>query len=503
MDDVSVSESVRTPAWAGRLQTVCLCALALVSVGCYAPIHSPGIEARALPELYRWPLRTSASPLNYSHLVRPTPEAYLLGSGDKLTLIAPDLIAQGNSEPLAIEVLDDGDIYVPRLGRVSVDGLSVAEAQARINEALSNGLLQDPQVTLRLTEKGVVNVLVLGAVQNPGVHPLPRFQNDVAHALAASQGFSEEAGGVIEIHRRITEAFCDCEADDIAEPSGPVPPAVPRTTTSAVTPGHQFHQLSTIETASHVVPASAPLPAADWNGNSEFQNSMPLVGPSARPADMYRLPAPQTASGSEILSSVDGGRAVDSVFDRSLPARTVSANVNESCGAECITVAESPIVRIPLRGDNAVINPDDVILNHGDVIVIPRKKDQVFYVVGPLSQQNRLRFSLGDRDRQIGNGLLLPDDREIDVVTAVAMAGYIDPVESPTTVTVHRTRPGMRPLLIRVDLIAARSDARETVMVQPGDIIYLNPDPWWYGRRTMDRVIERALGTAIGRWLTN
>ena len=70
------------------------------------------------------------------------------------------------------------------------------------------------------------------------------------------------------------------------------------------------------------------------------------------------------------------------------------------------------------------------------------------------------------------------------------MAGYIDPIDSPTTVTVHRVAPNGQPLLIYVDLIQARYDARETVLVAPGDIIYLNPDgPWWF-RRTFDRVVD-------------
>ena len=147
-------------------------------------------------------------------------------------------------------------------------------------------------------------------------------------------------------------------------------------------------------------------------------------------------------------------------------------------------------------------NPADVVLNAADVVIVPRRSDKVFYVVGPLSPQSRVRFSVGDRDREIGSGLLLPEDREVDVVTAVAMAGYIDPIESPTTVTVHRTGQNGMPMLIRVDLIAARTDPSETILVQSGDIIYLNPDPWWYFRRMSDRIIDRALGTAAGRWLT-
>ncbi len=181
---------------------------------------------------------------------------------------------------------------------------------------------------------------------------------------------------------------------------------------------------------------------------------------------------------------------------------SLTALTRESIPCEVVSQAES-IVRIPLRGENGITKPCDVILNSGDVIVIPSRTDKVFFVVGPLSDRNSLRFSVNDRDREIGSGLLLPDDREIDVVTAVAMAGYIDPIESPTTVTVHRVLPDRSPLLIRVDLIAARSDPQENVMVQAGDIIYLNPDGWWYGRRMMDRIIDRALGTAAGRWLSN
>lgn len=162
-----------------------------------------------------------------------------------------------------------------------------------------------------------------------------------------------------------------------------------------------------------------------------------------------------------------------------------------------------PVVKIPLHDHGTYINPDDVVLHSGDVVVVPPGADKVFYVVGPLSEQNRIRFSVGDKDREIGSGFLLPHDREVDAVTAVAMAGYLDPINSPTTVTVHRIRPDGTPLLVRVDLIAARSDPLETILIQPGDIIYLNPDVWWYSRRTMDRVIDRALGTAIGRWLTN
>ena len=147
------------------------------------------------------------------------------------------------------------------------------------------------------------------------------------------------------------------------------------------------------------------------------------------------------------------------------------------------------VTRIPLRGIPMSFPASQMLLGPGDVIVIPSRSNEVFFVVGKLGTTNLVRFTLGDRERELGTGFILPRDREVDVVTAVAMAGYIDPIDSPTTVTVHRTLPDGMPFLIHVDLIKARFDRNETVLVKAGDIIYLNPDAPWYFRRTMDRII--------------
>ena len=441
------------PCFSGRRLVAACPMLFVVIAGCYAPMHSGGILARTLPDEYRWPQRTAATHLNYSSLVGQTPSVYTLGSGDRLQITVPDLIANGNVQTFEVTVLDDGEILIPRLGPVAVGGLSLAEAQQRINSALASGLLQHPCAIVSLAEKGTVNVLVLGAVKQPGIHALPRFENDVAHALAAAQGFSEDADDMIEIHRR--EHFRESEI-----------------------PSSQ----SDIQMMSYQSVSSAPA----------VPEPIPQTGTSmqVRADQPQMLPYP---------SSRYGGHSLGQVMPPQ-PSAVVPATMQ---GVFNGYSSETPILRIPLRGTSCVVNPSDVVLNAADVVIVPPRKDKVFYVVGPLSVQNRVRFSLGDRDREIGNGLLLPNDREIDVVTAVAMAGYIDPIESPTTVNVQRTDENGMPMLIRVDLIAARTDPYETILVQPGDIIYLNPDPWWYYRRMVDHVIDRTLGSAFLFWLTN
>ncbi|MBA2115418.1 polysaccharide biosynthesis/export family protein [Bremerella alba] len=337
-----------------------LCALVICS-GCYAPLVTVGVPASTLPEEFRLPLRTGGPLLNFTLLTAPPPKDYLLGPEDVLEVTVPELFPNGEYRPLLVQVMGSGHIQLPLVGSVPVGGLNLAQAQSEITRAYSNGFFNSPTVSISLAQKATFNVVVLGKVAAPGVTELPRYENDVAHAIAQAGGLTEDAAEAIEIHRRA----------------------------HGVTP---------------------------------------------------------------------------------------------------------EIVKIDLRGmDHLNFGPHDVILHEGDVVVVPNRRNEVFYVVGNLSPTNIVRFSAGERERELGGGFILPRDREVDVVTAVAMAGYIDPIESPTTVTVHRQVPGQAPMLIIVDLIKARTCREENINVCPGDIIYLNPDANWYFRRTFDRLVDDIL----------
>jgi protein involved in polysaccharide export with SLBB domain len=320
-------------------------------------------------------------------------------------LTVPGLYDRAEIRPIRVRVMAGGEVALPLVGAIPVAGLNLSQAQQKIDAAYGDGFLVNPRVNLALAEKGTIDVVVLGAVRTPGVVSLPKFQNDIAHALASAGGLDERAAEVIEVHRCVSGAGSSVEQ----------------------------------------IPAAA-------QGN--------------------------TQSGPEDTTWED---------------------------------ASKNVLRIPLRGSLATVISDhdiryqeelsrqDVLLKAGDVVIVPRRQDEVFFVVGPLSRSNVVNFSVRDRDRQLGNAFLLPNDRDIDVVTAVAMAGYIDPIDSPSTVTVHRTIPGQPPMMIRVDLMAARYDWNENLYVEPGDIIYLNPDAAWWFRRTLDRVVPALLTVPYAR----
>jgi len=376
--------SARAAVAPGRLRRLFLAVLGLICLlpqtGCWAPFRTVAVAANTLPEEFRTPLRTGGMPLNYANLTVTPPPDYLLGAEDVLDVMVPNLYPGAEIRPIRVQVMSNGNIHLPLVGPVKVGSLNLMQAQQAITAAYADGHLVDPRVSVTLVQKRMVSVLVLGEVNNPGVHLLPNYENDVGHALAAAGGLTLDADEMIEVHRRVT----------------------------------------------------------------------PLVSD-----EVSFLPSP-----SELI-----------VYDHDPkdPKETL---------------------HIPLRGlDPTQLQQSDVILRQGDVIVVPSRRNEVFFVVGKLNPTNLVRFTLGDRERELGAGFILPRDREIDVVTAVAMAGYIDPIDSPTTVTVHRTLPNGQPFLIAVDLIAARYDRNENIFVQPGDIIYLNPDAAWWFRRTFDRVL--------------
>ena len=383
----------------------------LAIAGCYAPLVSPGVPARCLPESFRTPVRAIGVPLNFATLTIPVPEEYILGRDDVLEVTIHNLFPapQGQgSHTLQTRVMGNGEIMLPVVGPVRLGGMNLLQAHRAITKSFADGFIRDVRVSVFLLEKSTTDVLVLGEVARPAVYRLPKYENDVAHALAEAGGLSPDSGTEIQVHRRVS--------------APPSPPA---------------------RCDSH-----------PW-----------LAG-----GELVRVPP------------------VDAVFSP--------------------RAGRPSIFSIPVRGNPPIdLTPEDVILNNGDVVFVPSRTNEVFFVVGKLSSTNFVRFSLGRENRDLGTGFVLPRDRDVTVVTAVAMAGYIDPIDSPTTVTVQRTFPDCQPMLIHVDLIAARFDRNEDIMVQAGDIIYLNPDgPWWF-RRMLDRILpdlivfpyERAILKAFGQ----
>jgi len=194
---------------ASRLPRLALAAGILLGLpivlGCWAPLCSPGVPACALPDEFRTPMRTAGPPLNFASLSLPPQRDYILGPDDVLEVIVHDLYPGGGGvQPIRAQIMADGTVQLPLVGPVRVGGMNVMQAHVAINRAYADGFIKEPRTNVYLAERSLTSVLVLGEVGAPGMYRLPKYENDVAHALAVAGGLREDAGLEIEVHRRIT-----------------------------------------------------------------------------------------------------------------------------------------------------------------------------------------------------------------------------------------------------------------------------------------------------------
>lgn len=122
--------------------------------------------------------------------LRNQDSSYVLRPNDSIRLDVyqePDLSA-------SVRILRTGEASFPLIGSLTISGLSVSQATAKIRELYAADYLVDPKVTLTVTDYATEFVSVLGAVRAPGQVPIPISGDlDIATAMASVGGLSEAA----------------------------------------------------------------------------------------------------------------------------------------------------------------------------------------------------------------------------------------------------------------------------------------------------------------------
>ena len=142
----------------------------------------------------------------------PQFDLYRLGPGDAIFVSVqrfPDLSFQAT---LDIQ----GNVIVPIEGAVSLQGLTLEQAQAKILR-IYNRYIVNPDVTLTLTTQRPVQVTILGEVQRPGFYPLPSPQ--VSTALLSAGGSTTLADlRTINVQRQLENGAVIEETIDLFTP---------------------------------------------------------------------------------------------------------------------------------------------------------------------------------------------------------------------------------------------------------------------------------------------
>src|SRR5579864_157958 len=121
-----------------------------------------------------------------------------LGAGDLLEVNVynvPELTSK-------VRVSNSGDIYLPLIDYVHVEGLSQEEAQSVIEKRLEDGgFVRNPHVTIFVDEFTSQGVTIIGEVGKPGIYP-DIGEHKLYEVVSQAGGFSQNASRKIAILRR-------------------------------------------------------------------------------------------------------------------------------------------------------------------------------------------------------------------------------------------------------------------------------------------------------------
>ena len=117
-----------------------------------------------------------------------------------------DLIEVGvyNVPELATKarVSNSGDLYLPLVDYVHVEGLTIEEAQTLLQKRLEDGgFVRNPHVTIFVDEAASQGVTVLGEVARPGIYP-DTVDRKLYEVISEAGGFGPAASRKIAIIRR-------------------------------------------------------------------------------------------------------------------------------------------------------------------------------------------------------------------------------------------------------------------------------------------------------------
>lgn len=122
---------------------------------------------------------------------------YRIGPLDMVQVVVwehPELTSpMGQYQPAGQKVTTDGKLFYPYAGELQAAGLTAQELRAEITKRLSDKILNDPQVDVRVTGYNSLRATVSGAVNKPGFVAFSETALTIPLAIAAAGGFAEEA----------------------------------------------------------------------------------------------------------------------------------------------------------------------------------------------------------------------------------------------------------------------------------------------------------------------
>ena len=122
---------------------------------------------------------------------------YRIGPLDMVQVVVwehPELTSpMGQYQPAGQKVTTDGKLFYPYAGELQAAGLTAQELRLEITKRLSDKILNDPQVDVRVSEYNSLKAVVSGEVKNPGYAFFSEAPMTIPMAIAEVGGFNQYA----------------------------------------------------------------------------------------------------------------------------------------------------------------------------------------------------------------------------------------------------------------------------------------------------------------------
>lgn len=204
---------------------MCLLAIICLSLtGCHGPNHffaESTYFGRKLPDGMRLAERPKVLTVDMTRLAGGAGDSDTINTGDVLEVKIAAGLSEKDQSTMGSRVADDGTITLPEIGTLNVVGIEPSGAESLIRTAaVSKQLFNNPAVTVRITDRRMNTVRVMGAVKLPGTYKLPPNSSDIVSALAAAQGLADDAGQYVEVRNPIVRTPIERPAI-VGDPSQP------------------------------------------------------------------------------------------------------------------------------------------------------------------------------------------------------------------------------------------------------------------------------------------
>jgi protein involved in polysaccharide export with SLBB domain len=136
---------------------------------------------------------------------------YRLQRGDVLKL---DFFYHEELDQDRIIILPDGALNLVGVDRIAAAGLTISELDSMLTEKYRQDYL-NPDLSIVVQEIAGRQVYVLGVVERPGLHDVPRGGIDLVSAVTVAGGFTDDAKKSATVLVRVTPEGYMCQEIDL------------------------------------------------------------------------------------------------------------------------------------------------------------------------------------------------------------------------------------------------------------------------------------------------